>query len=167
MLLGFLLFIEDVVDGSCEALIPTIQLQDKSYASLSSTSILKERNLDITVEEEVEIQKKLSQAKSEIQTLIIEGQRLRVANQQLQKDIDLHSERYAIKYLYIPILVRIMFVLLCEKQVTKYFITISFSVNLPPMEFNLTVILKHNHLTLVPQQRESVPSSQVLNRSLR
>ena len=48
----------------------------------------------MTVEEEAEIQRKLSQAKAEIQNLITEGQRLRVANQELQKDIDLHSERY-------------------------------------------------------------------------
>jgi hypothetical protein len=100
------LFIEDVVDGSSEVLIPPIQLQDKTYTSLSSTSILKERNRDITVKEEAEVQKKLSQAKAEIQTLIIEGQRLRVANQQLQKDIDLHSERYAVRYLYKRFLVR-------------------------------------------------------------
>ena len=100
------LFIEDVVDGSSEALTPPIQLQDKTYTSLSSTSILKERNRDITVKEEAEVQKKLSQAKAEIQTLIIEGQRLRVANQQLQKDIDLHSERYAVRYLYKRFLVR-------------------------------------------------------------
>ena len=69
---------------------------DSSTSSLISatTSILKEKNLDITAEEEAEIQKKLSHAKAEIQNLITEGQRLRLANQKLQEDINLHANRY-------------------------------------------------------------------------
>ena len=69
---------------------------DSSTSSLISatTSILKEKNLDITAEEEAEIQRKLSHAKAEIQNLITEGQRLRLANQKLQEDINLHANRY-------------------------------------------------------------------------
>ena len=68
-------------------------MEDKTSNNISSTSILKEKIHDISVEEEAEIQKKLSQAKAEIQNLILEGQRLKQANQQLQNDIDSHSTK--------------------------------------------------------------------------
>ena len=69
------------------------QLEDKNSGNLSSTSILKEKIQDISVEEEAAIQQKLSQAKAEIQNLILEGKRLKQANQQLQNDIDSHSSK--------------------------------------------------------------------------
>ena len=83
-------------------MLQPIQQEDKKATDctsnhLSPTNIFKEKNHDMTAEEEAEVQKKLSQAKAEIQNLIREGQRLRLANQQLQQDIDLHSRRYRIK----------------------------------------------------------------------
>ena len=72
------------------------QLEDKTSDNLSSTSILKERIRDISVEEEAAIQQKLSQAKAEIQNLILEGKRLKQANQQLQNDIDSHSSKRSV-----------------------------------------------------------------------
>ena len=71
--------------------LPDGQVEDRSSDNISSTSILKEKIQDISVEEEAKIQKKLSQAKAEIQNLILEGQRLKKANQQLQNDIDSHT----------------------------------------------------------------------------
>ena len=71
--------------------LPDGQVEDRSSDNISSTSILKEKIQDISVEEEAKIQKKLSQAKAEIQNLILEGQRLKIANQQLQNDIDSHT----------------------------------------------------------------------------
>ena len=67
--------------------------EDKISDKFSSTSILKEKIHDISVEEETEIQNKLSQAKEEIQNLILEGQRLKLANKELQNDIDSHSSK--------------------------------------------------------------------------
>ena len=93
--------VEDVSDGNSNILVQKSSIENKnetdsSTSSLISatTSILKEKNLDITAEEEAEIQKKLSHAKAEIQNLITEGQRLRLANQKLQEDINLHANRY-------------------------------------------------------------------------
>ena len=93
--------VEDVSDGNSNVLVQKSSIENKnetdsSTSSLISatTSILKEKNLDITAEEEAEIQKKLSHAKAEIQSLITEGQRLRLANQKLQEDINLHANRY-------------------------------------------------------------------------
>ena len=80
MVLGVI--VDDLPDG---------QVEDRSSDNISSTSILKEKIQDISVEEEAKIQKKLSQAKAEIQNLILEGQRLKQANQQLQNDIDSHT----------------------------------------------------------------------------
>ena len=80
MVLGVI--VDDLPDG---------QVEDRSSDNISSTSILKEKIQDISVEEEAKIQKKLSQAKAEIQNLILEGQRLKKANQQLQNDIDSHT----------------------------------------------------------------------------
>ena len=92
--------VEDVSDGNSNILVQKSSIENKnetdsSTSSLISatTSILKEKNLDITAEEEAEIQKKLSHAKAEIQNLITEGQRLRLANQKLQEDINLHANR--------------------------------------------------------------------------
>ena len=91
-----------MVDGSTDAFIRPINFADKngvkmSNSSLASTILLKEKNRDITTEEEAEVQRKLSQAKTEIQNLILEGQRLRLANKKLQQDIDVHSQRYTIR----------------------------------------------------------------------
>ena len=93
--------VEDVSDGNSNVLVQKSSIENKnetdsSTSSLISatTSILKEKNLDITAEEEAEIQRKLSHAKAEIQNLITEGQRLRLANQKLQEDINLHANRY-------------------------------------------------------------------------
>ena len=85
------LIVENVVDGGNVALFRPLQIQDNtcssfiSTISFSSTTILKEKNHDITDDEEAEIQRSLSQALSEIQTLIIEGQRLMVANPTVTK----------------------------------------------------------------------------------
>ena len=77
---------------------PNFYLQDddidSAFTSLSPTStstILQDINKDLTKEEEMELQKRLKLAKLEIANLIQEGQRLRLANEQLQKDIDLRS----------------------------------------------------------------------------
>ena len=72
------------------------QSEDKTSENLSSTSILKEKIHDISIEEEAAIQQKLSQAKAEIQNLILEGKRLKQANQQLQNDIDSHSSKRSV-----------------------------------------------------------------------
>ena len=45
----------------------------------------------------MELQERLKLAKLEIANLIQEGQRLRLANEQLQKDIDLRS-RYIVNF---------------------------------------------------------------------
>ena len=89
------------VTGDAVDDIPDGQVEDKTSNSISSTSILKEKIHDISVEEEAEIQKKLSQAKAEIQNLILEGQRLKQANQQLQHDIDSHSTKRWGKEIYL------------------------------------------------------------------
>ena len=81
--------VNDLPDG----IVDLSQLEDKSTDNVSSTSILKEKIRDISVEEEAAIQTKLSQAKQEIQNLILEGQRLKQANEELQKDIDSHSSK--------------------------------------------------------------------------
>ena len=85
--------VDDLPDGNLEMRenVENSQLEDKNSDNLSSTSILKEKIQDISVEEEAAIQQKLSQAKAEIQNLILEGKRLKQANQQLQNDIDSHS----------------------------------------------------------------------------
>ena len=85
---------KDVADSSIGAPTkPNKNTTEFALNDLTSKKIFKERNHDITVEEEAEIQRKLAQAKAEIQNLIREGQRLRFANQQLQEDIDLHRQR--------------------------------------------------------------------------
>ena len=81
--------VNDLPDGIADL----SQLEDKTSDNISSTSILKEKIRDISVEEEAAIQTKLSQAKQEIQNLILEGQRLKQANKELQKDIDSHSSK--------------------------------------------------------------------------
>ena len=89
---------DDLPDGNLEMRenVENCQLEDKNSDNLSSTSILKEKIHDISVEEEAAIQQKLSQAKAEIQNLILEGKRLKQANQQLQNDIDSHSSKRSV-----------------------------------------------------------------------
>ena len=90
--------VDDLPDGNLEMRenVENSQLEDKNSDNLSSTSILKEKIQDISVEEEAAIQQKLSQAKAEIQNLILEGKRLKQANQQLQNDIDSHSSKRSV-----------------------------------------------------------------------
>ena len=90
--------VDDLPDGNLEIRenVENSQLEDKNSDNLSSTSILKEKIQDISVEEEAAIQQKLSQAKAEIQNLILEGKRLKQANQQLQNDIDSHSSKRSV-----------------------------------------------------------------------
>jgi len=83
----------DIVKDHPDGVVDLSQLEDKSSDNISSTRILKEKIRDISVEEEAAIQTKLSQAKQEIQNLILEGQRLKQANKELQKDIDSHSSK--------------------------------------------------------------------------
>ena len=64
---------------------------------LADNFVLEYINKHLTKEEEMEIQERLKLAKLEIANLIQEGQRLRLANEQLQKDIDLRS-RYIVNF---------------------------------------------------------------------